>query len=56
VLQVQWGVLESDGTPAQPAQRSRYEATAADNSYAAKVAALNAAVAKFSEDVAAAVK
>ena len=56
VLQVQWGVLEGDGASAQPARRSRYEATAADKTYDAKVAALNAAVAKFSEDVAAAVK
>jgi len=56
VLEVQWGVLEGDGAAAQPARRSRYEATAADKTYAAKVAALNATVAKFSVDVAAAVK
>ena len=56
VLEVQWGVMDGDGAMAQPARRSRYEATAADKSYAARVAALNAAVAKFSADVAAAVK
>ncbi len=56
VLEVQWGVLEADGTPVQPGRRSRYEATAAGSGYAAKVAALNSAVAKFSEDVAAAVR
>jgi len=56
VLEVQWGVLGEDGKPAQPARRSRYEATAEGASYAAKVAALSAAVAKFSADVAAVVK
>jgi uncharacterized lipoprotein YmbA len=56
VLEVQWGVLEADGAAVQPARRSHYEATAAGKSYAARVAALNATVAKFSADVAAAVK
>ena len=56
VLEVQWGVLAGDGAMAQPARRSRYEAMAADRSYAAKVSALNAAVAMFSADVAAAVQ
>jgi uncharacterized lipoprotein YmbA len=56
VLEVQWGVLDGDGAMSQPARRSRYEVPAAGNSYAARVAALNSAVARFSEDVAAAVR
>jgi len=56
VLEVQWGVLDGDGAMAQPAKRSRYEVPAKGKSYAEKVDALNAAVALFSADVAAAVK
>lgn len=56
VLEVQWGVLNEDGGMLQPARRSRYEIPATGKSYVAKVAALNSAVARFSEDVAAAVR
>jgi uncharacterized lipoprotein YmbA len=56
VLEVQWGVLQGDGSPAQPARRSRYEATATGSSYAARVSALNSTVAKFSAEVAEAVR
>lgn len=59
VLEVQWGVLDVAGAPAgpggQPGRRSRYEARAAGASYAARVAAMNAAVTAFSADVADAV-
>lgn len=56
VLEVQWGVLDAGNAVATPGRRSRYEAQAPDKGYAARVAAMNAAVARFSEDVAAAVK
>jgi uncharacterized lipoprotein YmbA len=56
VLEVQWGVLQGDGSPVQPGRRSRYEATATGSSYASRVAALNSTVAKFSAEVAEAVR
>ena len=60
VLEVQWGVLDAAGTAAgpdgQPGLRSRYETRAEDASYAARVAAMNAAVTAFSADVAAALQ
>jgi hypothetical protein len=60
VLEVQWGVLDASGAAAgpggQPGRRSRYETQAADASYAARVAAMNAAVTAFSADVAAALQ
>lgn len=56
VLEVQWGVLDGGGAMSQPGRRSHYEIPATGKGYAAKVAALNSAVAKFSEDVAAAVR
>ena len=56
VLEVQWGVLNGDGTVAQPGRRSRYEAQASGDGYGDLVAAMNTAVERFSEDVAAAVK
>jgi uncharacterized lipoprotein YmbA len=56
VLEVQWGVLNGDGTVAQPGRRSHYEAKVAGAGYAAMVAAMSETVARFSEDVAGAVK
>jgi uncharacterized lipoprotein YmbA len=56
VLEVQWGVLQGDGSSVRPGRRSRYEATATGSSYAARVAALNSTVAKFSAEVAEAVR
>lgn len=56
VLEVQWGVLNGDGSVAQPGRRSRYEAKVAGAGYGAMVAAMNEAVEKFSEDVAGAVR
>ncbi len=56
VLEVQWGVLDGDGAVREPGRRSRYEVKAAATDYASAVAAMNTAVAKFSEDVAAAVR
>lgn len=56
VLEVQWGVLNGDGGVSAPARRSHYEMPASGKTYSAKVAALNSAVARFSEDVAAAVR
>ena len=60
VLEVQWGVLDASGAAAgpggHPGRRSRYETQAADASYAARVAAMNAAVTAFSADVAAALQ
>lgn len=56
VLEVQWGVLNADGSVAQEGRRSRYEANAADGSYAARVRAINSTVARFSEDIAAVLK
>jgi uncharacterized protein len=56
VLEVQWGVLAGDGALAEPGRRSRYEARAADDTYPARVAAMNATVTAFSTDVASAVR
>jgi len=56
VLEVQWGVIGPDGTVTDPGRRSRYEAQASGRGYPARVAALNATVAAFSTDVAAAVR
>ena len=56
VLEVQWGVLAGDGALARPGRRSRYEARAADETYPARVAAMNATVTEFSADVAAAIQ
>jgi uncharacterized lipoprotein YmbA len=56
VLEVQWGVLNGDGSVAQPGRRSHYEAKVAGEGYAAMVAAMSETVAKFSEDVATAVR
>lgn len=56
VLEVQWGVIGADGAVADPGRRSRYEARAEGRGYAARVAALNAVVGRFSSDVAAAVR
>jgi uncharacterized lipoprotein YmbA len=57
VLEVQWGVIGRDGGVADSGRRSRYEAQAAGaGGYAARVAALNAVIASFSADVAAAVR
>jgi hypothetical protein len=56
VLEVQWGVLDADGAVVEPGRRSRYEARVAADSYAARVAAMNAAVTQFSAEVAAAVR
>jgi hypothetical protein len=54
VLEVQWGVLDAAGAVAQPGRLSRHESRAAGGSYAARVAAMNATVTAFSEEVAAA--
>jgi uncharacterized lipoprotein YmbA len=56
VLEVQWGVVDGANVVAAAGRRSRYEAQAGDAAYAARVAAMNATVAQFSVDVAAAVK
>ena len=56
VLEVQWGVLNGDGSVASPGRRSRYESKLTGTGYDAMVAAMNEAVARFSEDVAVAVR
>jgi hypothetical protein len=56
VLEVQWGVIGADGAVMESGRRARYEAQAEGRAYAARVGALDAVVASFSTDVAAAVR
>ncbi|MBL8225196.1 MAG: membrane integrity-associated transporter subunit PqiC [Chromatiales bacterium] len=56
VLEVQWGVVDAAGNVVRPGRVSRYTKATGNGSTAAGVAALNATVAAFSADVAAALR
>jgi hypothetical protein len=56
VLEVQWGVVDGAGVLVRPGRVSRHEAQAGGRDAAARVAALNATVTAFSEEVAAALR
>jgi uncharacterized lipoprotein YmbA len=56
VLEVQWGVLDGAGAVSRPGSVSRYEARATAPGADGRVAAMNATVTQFSEELAAAVR
>jgi len=52
VMEVQWGIQDSDAKMILQPRRDRYEAQASSNDAAAIVVAMNAAVEQFSRDIA----